>query len=126
MAGIFVFVALLLTRPGRLFLDRTQRTERGKRDRREREKCDRRERESYGVHPLLLSAFGQRVYHQKKPLLNGTFLYGKSYKLFSLHGSSMYNALLTKSGVKMAGYNYWQVLLRIFMERDEGNNSNNK
>ena len=118
MAGILVFVALFLTRPSRLYLDRTQRTE--------REKRDRREREGLWVHPLLPRAFGQRVYHQKKPLLNGTFLYGKSYKLFSLHGSSMYNALLTKSGVKMAGYNYWQVLLRIFMERDEGNNSNNK
>lgn len=54
MAGILVFVALLLTRPGRLFLDRTQRTERGKRDRREREKCDRRERESYGYIPSCL------------------------------------------------------------------------
>ena len=38
----------------------------------------------------------------------------------------MYNALLTKCEVKMARYNYWQVLLCIFMQRDEGNNSKNK
>lgn len=115
---------MLLTRPSRLYLDCTQRTE--------REKRDRREREGLWVHQLLALpsayGFGQRVYHQKKPLLNGqgTFLSGKSHKLFSLHGSSMYNALLTKCEIKMAGYNYQQVFLCISMERDEGNNSKNK
>ena len=112
---------MLLTRPSRLYLDRTQRTEREKRDRRELEGLWVHQPPAHPQLSPLLRAFGQRVYHQKKPLPNG-----KSHKLFSLHGSSMYNALLTKCEVKMAGYNYWQVLLCIFMERDEGNNSNSK
>lgn len=117
-----VFVALLLTCPSRLYLDRTQRTEREKRDRREREGLWVHQPPAHPQLCPLLRAFCQRVYHQKKPLLNG-----KSQKLFSLHCRSMYNALLTKCEVKMAGYNYWQVLLCIsFMERDEGNNSKNK
>ena len=61
---------------------------------------------------------------QKSPKSLKSF--GTVGPVLQLHGSSMYNALLTKCEVKMARYNYWQVLLCIFMERDEGNNSNNK